>query len=296
MPAIMGLSPYKTPLDAYLQLTGQAPEEKPDPAREKRYRRGKRMEPYITQMMAEDYDIQIIRQNARYTHPDYPFIATEIDFEWCDLADPRTRNGEIKTVSYLQAQQWGEEGTDEIPVHIAAQGMLGLAVTGREVCQYGVLFGMDNLVLYALERDEETIAVMLAEAVRFWNEHVLARVPPPPRTKEDLAKLWPVDRGTSIEATPEIVEALRRHKELGQTMKTCKDERDELDFIIALFCKDNADIINWNGKPLSTYKAQQRRDVDAKRLKAELPQIYAGYERCTTFRVLRHQTIKDENA
>jgi predicted phage-related endonuclease len=289
--ALIGVSPWRTPLDVYLSKTGQAVPWKPDPAREKRLRRGQRMEPYIVDMLVEDYGITIDARGHRYVDPKYPFIATEIDFEWHDADDPRIRNGEIKTTAIMPGQHnpWGEEGTDEIPIYYAAQSMLGLGVTGRDVCQYGVLFGMDNLVLYALERDDETIAQLRETARAFWMDHVIPRIPPAPKTLGDLAKLWPVERRGKIEATPEIEAALAEHRALGTTVRVAEEGREDFEFKIKEFCGDHAEIITRNGVTIATFKAQTRTSIDQKALKADKPDVFDQFARSTQFRVLRHK-------
>lgn len=290
--ALMGVNPWQTPLDAYRTLTGEfVPDPRPDPAREKRLARGKRMEPYIVDMLVEDYGVDITARGARYKDPEYPFMAAEIDFEWRTADDERIRNGEVKTTTVFPGARnpWGEEGTDEIPIYYAAQAMWGLMITGRELCQFAVLFGMDNLVLYQLERDEETIASMRETARAFWFDHVVPRVAPPPKTLGDLAKLWPKDNGKKIEATPEVLAFLATHRALGDRIRVAEGGREAVDYEIKEFCQDNSEIITLNGEPIATYKTQSVKRVDEQRLKAEFPEVYKTVLRTSEFRVLRHK-------
>jgi len=289
--ALLGYSPWRTPLDVYLAKTGQAPPERVDPARQKRLTRGKRMEPYVVQMLVEDYGITITARNHRYRDPDFDFIAAEIDFEWHDEEDPRERNGEIKTVTVMPkaVNPWGDAGTDEIPMYYAAQSMLGLGITGRDVCQYGVLFGMDNLLLYAIERDDDLVAHMRETARRFWVEHVVPRIPPPPKTLGDIAKLWPTAKRKSIEATPEIEALLHQHRSNGDVLRVTKEAQEEIEFQIKLFLSDHAEVITKAGATIATCKEQSTTTIDAKRLKAEAHDVYERFKRSTQFRVLRHK-------
>lgn len=290
--ALMGVNPWRTPLDVYLQKTGQVVPGPPDPEREKRLRRGKLMEPVVLEMMRQDFGIEVVAANHRYRDPEFPFLAAEIDFEWHD-GNHAIRNGEIKTAHPFGANKWGEAGTEEVPIEHAAQSMFGLMITGREVCQYGTLFGSDNLVLYHVLRDDETIAGMRALAVEFWHEHVLARVPPAPRTADDLRKLWPKPTRKAIEATPEIEAMLAKHQALGAEISTRAERRDELAFQIGEFVKDFDTITTPNGAwPIATYKAQSRETVDGKRLKSAHPDIHREFTRTTEYRVLLHKTPK----
>lgn len=304
--AIMGVSPYRTQLDVFLQKTGQAPASShPDPELERRWRRGKLMEPVVVEMLRQDYGIEVVAQNHRYVDPEFPFLAAEIDFEW-RIGDGPVSNGEIKTVHPFAAGKWGEAGTEEVPIEYAAQSMFGLMITERELCQYGTLFGSDNLALYHVLRDEETIANMRALAVAFWQDHVLARVPPAPRTADDLRRLWPKPLRNAVEASGEIVAMLAEHKALGEEIRVRTERRDELSFQIGAFAigqstaagkeGDAAALkiaITLAGKPLATYSTQSRELLDGKALKAAQPDVYERYAHTTQYRVLRHASRKE---
>lgn len=294
--AIMGVSPWRTPLDVYLSKVGEAPPPAvPDPERERRLRRGKRMEPYIIDMLAEDHGITILRRSTdeapnRYVDTAFPFMAAEVDFEWNDAADPRVRNGEVKTVAVRPGggTDWGDEGTDEVPIYYAAQGLWGLGITSRELCQFAVLFGMDNLSLYAIAREgnEELIADMREQARRFWVEHVIPRVPPPPRTFEDLAKLWPKDSGASVEADEKCAAWVATYETLRDRERIACEGKEAVEYLIAEFMRD-ATTLTHKGSPLATYKAQATTSIAATALKEALPEVYAQFVRRGTTRVLR---------
>jgi predicted phage-related endonuclease len=145
------------------------------------------------------------------------------------------------------------------------------------------------LLLYHVLRDEETIAEMREQAVAFWHEHVLARVPPPPRTMHDLKLLWPRPVRNAIEASPEIATIIREHQDLAAEMNSLGARKDECEFQIGEFARDY-ESITMNGKALLSYKAQARETVDGKALKAALPEVYDKYLRRTEYRVLRHST------
>lgn len=160
---ILGISPWRTPLEVYLDKV--QPRIKPvDPSKQKVFTRGQRMEPYVIDLLSEETGLEIIHRGNRYIHRDYGFIAAEIDAEAAT-----GENIEIKTVSPFKAKEWGEVQTDAIPVHYTAQAMHGLMVTGKQVCVFGVLIGGDDFRIYRVERDEETIQAILEKEVAFWD-------------------------------------------------------------------------------------------------------------------------------
>lgn len=283
--AILGVSPYRTAVDVYLSKQPDAPPEAPDTEREKRFRRGKDWEPIVVGWMADDYGIEVIGRNHRYRDPEFPFMAAEIDFEW--LTDGVEANGEIKTVYPLAAGRWGEMGTGEVPVEYAAQSLFGLMITDRTLCQYGVVFGADDLTLYHVERDDGEIEWMRGEGVRFWQEHVLKGIPPPPRTAGDLRKLYARDDGSKIDATPEVVALFKSLQVLRERARVTGEGVDAVTFEIGEFMKTHTECLA-DGVPLFTMKAQTTKYIPDSRLQTLYPDIYRELV-CTSdpFRVIR---------
>jgi putative phage-type endonuclease len=195
--AILGISPWKSSVDLWLDKI-TPPVDKGQNAHAKR--RGNRLEPYIRDMITEEFGIEIVRFNERYIDSTLPFLAAEIDAETSD-----GENIEIKTVHPFKAKEWGEQGTDMLPIHYVAQAQHGLGITGRKVCRVFALIG-DELKPYVVERDEETIEAMRARCADFWNSFVLPKVQPPLDYQyrdvlETIKRLYPGTDGTVIEAT-----------------------------------------------------------------------------------------------
>jgi predicted phage-related endonuclease len=294
----------QTPYTVYLKKTSDQREEL-DPKKEKFFRRRKRWEPVIVEMLREEFEAEIVAVNQRYVDPEIPFLAAELDFEWRD-ADGKVQNGEIKTVHPLafgEKQGWGEAGTDEIPVQYAAQVMHGLGVARRDVCIVAAMIGLDDMIFYRLTRDgyEQTIADMRAKCVRFWNEHVLAGVPPDPQTWEDMMRLFARVNGRPVECTQEIVDALDKLRALRGSIKAMEDEKETVTFEIADFVRrgwgiqdpetpaqtiDNAEL-RWNGLPIATWKKQRGAHLDQKGLREAHPEIVAEFTREHWFRPIR---------
>ena len=84
-PAVLGVSEWMTPLDLWRLKTGRV---KPEPnlERDQRLKRGKRLEPFICEMVVDKlrdqgHEVKVLARNERYTHPKYPFLKCEIDLE-----------------------------------------------------------------------------------------------------------------------------------------------------------------------------------------------------------------------
>lgn len=316
--AILGVSKYKTPLQCYRSKIGEAEPEEIDAAREKIFKRGKRIEPIVIDMLADEYGIQITKRSPpenpnRYTHPAYPFIKAEIDFEFLvtpeivetcgGMIDPALigtiQNGEIKTTHPLAAGMWGEEFTEDVPIEYAGQSMHGLMVTGRQFCLYGTLVGADDLLLYGVRRDDETIDGLLAREIAFWR-CVLTRTPPDPINMGDVLGLMYKLNGRPVEATGAIADAVAAFKAVKANIKSAEDEAERLKFEIASFIFSNlqemqrtnpkvsledATALIYGGKTLLTWKMQEMRRVDVEAIKSA--GLYMDYSKVSESRVMR---------
>lgn len=203
--AVLGISPWVTPAELWLDKVEPRRAEVPETGVK---RRGHRLEPYIVDMIREDFGLEIVARNERYRDSLVPYFAAEIDFEYRDEETGAIENGEIKTVHPFKAKDWGESETDQLPLHYLAQAQWGLGIKGRKRCRTFALIG-DDLRPFVVERDEETIAAMRARAQEFWERYVLCKVRPPmdmdQRALAALRRLYPGTDGTEIEATADDV-------------------------------------------------------------------------------------------
>lgn len=201
MAAILGVSPWRNVVDLWMDKIKPRVEDGHNAAAK---RRGSRLEPYILDMIREDYGLKIVAANERYIDPRLPFLAAEIDAEY--EGSHQRENIEIKTVHPFKAKEWGEHDTDDLPLHYVAQVQHGLGVTGRDRCRVFALIG-DELKPYVIERDEELIQVMRDKAAEFWNDYVVPKVQPPinyeaKNVLDTLKRLYPGTDGTILESTP----------------------------------------------------------------------------------------------
>ena len=277
--AILGISPWRTPLDVYLDKI-QGRQEITDPDRIKILTRGKRMEPYVIDLLAEETGLDIIARGNRYIDQDYGFIAAEIDAE-----ASTGENIEIKTVSPFKAKEWGEVKTDEIPLHYAAQAMHGLMVRGADVCIFGVLIGADDFRTYRIERDEITINAIREKEVEFW-ERVQLLNPPEPSNVEDIKRLYGRDSGTAIEATEDIQIDLLALKSLKDQAKEIHAQIDIHEERIKLFMRD-ATILTMNGLPIATWKSGSQDRFDSKAFEAAHPDLASQFRKTIETRTFR---------
>ena len=200
--SIIGVSPWRSAAQTWLDKISDHVEKRETAAT----RRGTRLEPYVIDWASEEYGLKVVRRGQRYIDRQVPYFAAEVDAEM--LVDEETgeiENAEIKTVSPFGARDWGEEGTDALPVHYVAQTQWAMGITGRQRCHVIALIG-DDLRRYEVERDNEIIAGMREKALEFWQTYVLPKVQPPldyghRTTLDTLRKLYQGTNGQTVPST-----------------------------------------------------------------------------------------------
>ena len=251
--AILGVSPWKSEFALYQEKIGEYQEEV-TPAKQRIFNRGKRWEPIVIEMLVDEledrgHDVQIVTRNARYVDPEHGFLAAEIDLEL--MLDGEHVNGEMKTVSPFAAKDWGEQGTDEIPIYYTAQVAHGQMVIGRNKTIVAALIGADDLRVHEVNRDNELIEIIRMKEFQFW-ERVQHRIPPHPITVEDINRLYRIDAGTTLEADSELIELVAQLAQHKDTLKATESRIDVLTTQIkarmgeaALLMHNGQKIVSW---------------------------------------------------
>jgi len=302
--AILGVSPWHTPIELWMQKTGRAPDEEITAVRQRMFDRGHKLEPFIRDMVIEKLrdegiEVDIIVCNERYVDPDHAFMSCEIDFELrltgeveiggeIVTMDGEHVNADAKSVSSFARKKWGEENTEDVPIEYAAQFMHGLMVAPgqRQFCLVAALRSFDDVDIYWVRRDDETIAAMREKEIAFWYDHVLGDTPPDTLTFDDVKALFPHDNGLPVEATPEVAIKVRELAEVKAKIKDLEEAEEVLKHQIGDFINPHA-ILMFSGKEIATWKGQATRRIDVDGLREKEPEIAAKFTKTTTTRVLR---------
>lgn len=131
---------------------------------------------------------------------------------------------EIKTTTGFaySYQDWGPDGTDEIPHAYMCQCQWYMAVKGWDRWDLYVFINRDDIRLYRIERDEAFIQGLISAAEKFW-EAVKSGTPPDPdpahtSTGPLLRRMYPGTSGETLQLGREAqvwrnrVKALRAAK------------------------------------------------------------------------------------
>jgi putative phage-type endonuclease len=263
--AILGLSPWKTAVDIWLDKTGQKTDEIVGDPEAMRW--GSLLEDVIAREYSERTERSLQRVNRILRHPAHEWAIGNIDR--AVVADgSRVRVSEdggtllgaqglleVKTASAFRSSDWGRDGDDDaVPVHYQAQVMWYLGITGQPWCDVAALIGGQRMIVRRIERDGETIAAMLERAEEFWRKHVLTRTPPEPASAKDVERLFPADNGEAVEATDELLAAYNAAREAKARIAQAEADFESAAGRIKLALGERS-ILALNGKPLVTWKA-----------------------------------------
>lgn len=215
---VLGLSKYKTPLQVYLDKIGQAP---PRVVGEE-VEWGNRLEDDVIDAYRDRMGVDVVT-GVFLASDVHPFMLANLD----GLAS-NGRIVEAKTAGYRTMHEWGEEGSDFVPVDYLCQAQHYLAVTNAAACDIAVLFGGQRFAVYTIEPDAEFRDAMIEREAEFWR-CVEARIPPP-ALAEDLSLIryaYPIQEAAKQLGNAEQ-STLERYEELNLRIKELTEQRDSL--------------------------------------------------------------------
>jgi putative phage-type endonuclease len=197
--AVLGLSPWQSPLDVYqkkLGLTGQTPA---NPAMEW----GHLLEPVIGKKYAEVAGVKL-RRGRTVRGTERWMLATP------DFLRPDGAPVQVKTAR--NDDGWGPDMSTEVPLGYACQVAWEMAVVGAPEAVLAVLIGGSDFRCYRLQRDFETEQLIVARCREFWLHNVKAHLPPPARdpmeAKAYLQNLWKRTQGNFMPPSAHAVKLM----------------------------------------------------------------------------------------
>lgn len=218
--AVLGLDPYRSPLEVYYEKTGELPPKNDN----KHTRRGKLLEPVIAEMFAEDTGLKLRRQRFQKVHPEIDYLRVNLDRMIISVDDRGPGVLEIKAPTWRQAEKWA----DACPDNVYLQVQHAMIVTGWQWGYACAWIGEGDLKYYEIARNDEVIRAMLDKYADFW-QCVLARTPPEGRISEEvLARLYPTSTpGREITIEDPVGDALRRYYVANEAVKQFEKAKKE---------------------------------------------------------------------
>ena len=311
--AVLGMCPYATALNVYDNKVGIAPDK--DLSGVEAVHFGNVLEDVVATEFARRTNLTVRRDNRHIKHKTAPLLAN-IDRAIVGRPGGMKAGLECKTVGTYAAKPelWGEgaswhwegdefvidEYDDKVPDWYLMQCVHYMSCTNADIWFLAALIGGNNFRVYTIKRDMDLEQIMLDRLTAFWNDNVLARVPPQPTTLGDLDSLYR-DRGTSTTAPHDIIENVKIikgiKKEIARLDAMVKGEKrggdrvGGLEMEVKEIMGNNSQLTDFDGQTIATWRqAKPVTRLDAARLKKEKPDIYAEY--CKTSTAARRFLIK----
>jgi len=223
--AVLGLSPFRSPLDVWMEKTGRR-----KAFTENRYTRlGNLLEPIVADIYAEETGFRVRDPAVTLTHHQFAVISGTPDRIATD-SDNVSRVVEVKTAwTPRSVAAWGEPGTSDVPAHYNVQGVIYMALTGLDICDFALFAGGD-VKRYTIHRDGVAETQLLETLAAWWDAHVVRDVPPDVTGGDlDLLKTrWGSSSGVMLKATPSLEEIAAKYAAVTTRLAEAEAEADAL--------------------------------------------------------------------
>ena len=245
---VLGLNEHVSPYQLWLVKTGRA--EPTDLSEVPIVYWGSVHEEPIAQHYAKVTGCKVRRVTNTLFHKEHPFMLCHLDRK----IEGQSKVLECKFAMFAR-DDWGQSGSDVVPLPYIVQVQHQLAVTGYEEADLAVLIGGYDFRVYHFKRDEELIAKIIEDVTEFWN-CVQNDTPPPLRDSRDAKLAYPFNQGNLIPAEKEIIDAVEQYNATLTQEGMIKEKKEQLKDKLTLFIKD-ADGIRTDTQVLATWKARK---------------------------------------
>lgn len=272
---VVGLSPFKTAYQLYLEKRGEAPD---DDEESLAMKFGSLLEEPIVEHYCAVTGRDVRRQPLA-VHDDYPFMLANIDRQI--LKDSRGPGIlEVKTTNDWTGRVI--HGVEDIPDHYYLQAQHYLAVYDYAWASLAILIGSSRFVWFDVERNDEVIAELIRQEGEFWQRVQTGQAPPidgSTRTGELLKRLYPQDSGKVL--TIDALELIRAARDLVASKAQIKREESVItasENLLKSAMGDASEAIlsGWGKITWKTAAPSVKESLDVERLKVEFPAAYAA--------------------
>lgn len=250
MPIILGLSNYKTPYQLYLEKKGILSTS--DEMSQLQYW-GNRLEGIIRDEFSDRNKV-IIETPDTLIHPFYDFMRANIDgyiVNWDAVL-------EVKCSSQFMAHEWGENGSDTIPMAYLVQVAHYCSVMNVDSAHIAVLIGGHDYRQYKYTRDFELEKTVIDAGQAFWNA-IQNDTAPPATNQIDLRMMYPRHAsGKSIAISDEIYNHILNLTDSKNKIKELQEIEEQSRFTIMNYMQECECLTNESGIPLVTWKTNKR--------------------------------------
>jgi putative phage-type endonuclease len=272
--AAVGLCPYKSQLELWMEKTGRAPAEVAPPGMDDPRYWGTLLEPYVAVAYSQQTGRKVRKVNAVLQHPIFPYMLANIDREV--VGSPDVQILECKTAGEWGSKRW----QDGVPEYIQLQVQHQLAVTNQQAADVAVLLCGQRLEIHRIERDEEVIARLMVLEARFW-QYVTTDTEPPADGSESsghaLRQLYP-GSGNTLDFCEDraLSDTFAELVALKGELEIRGKDAERLKQTLQQAMGDAARAVFATGE-VTYRRAQDGTSLDTKRLAQDHPDLVARY-------------------
>lgn len=270
VPAVLGVSPYATPLDVYRAKFGV----------------DRAFDPELA-FIGHAEELTVGRWLRRF-HPELGvlrrgYMARSVEAPWLHASFDRfvLRRGVAVPVQIKTAHQYaGGDWADEVPLPVQVQVQTELLVHGAAYGWAVGFVGGRRFHLHRIDRDEDFIRdVLIPDTRTFWHEHVVAEIPPDPSSPAEAARRWAGDLDAEpLVADADLLDLIRDLDDAQAEAKRVDALVDELRLKIQIRMGEATELVDPDGRTLATWRPRAgSRRLDTTRLRDEHPEIAADY-------------------
>lgn len=313
--AVLGISPFRTARDLYYDKLNVA-SVVDDDGNWVAMKMGHLLEDLVAEIFERKTGFRIYQIKKMFQHPLYPYMLADVDY-FIDLPDGRTAILEIKTTNYNAKDHWWKDGKEIVPAYYEAQGRHYMAVMNVDEVYFCCLYGNteDEVIIRQMKRDDTYESELIALEGYFWNDQVLAHVPPPYLEEGDLvaASVYrhtgpadPSAREVSLDGKlkdcfAQYLALQREKTAIENSVKILDNEIKRLRaLIVAEMGQSCSACCDYEGTNYAiTYNPVQKSGINKDgllRLKLQYPEIYQEFVTVTEYRKFHVRQVKAEAA
>lgn len=266
--AVIGVSPYKTPLELWKEKTGRKDQFEGNKYTEA----GTLLEPVVAAYFENKTEHRVIKKTAAeylVVHPDHDFIRVHPDREYF-ISDKVGRGVlECKTVNHKSID------LENIPMEWFCQNQYQIGTCGHSEGHIAWLEWGLNFFYKRFDFDPSFYEYLVNEAGAFWVNNVLKDIPPEPINEQDVLDLFPShETGKKIAATDMLYGVYQKIVELKEKKSSVEADLKHYAEQVKLAMQD-AESVVWNGETLFTWKkAKDSLRISSTKLKKENPELF----------------------
>lgn len=264
IPVILGLSPFKTIHQLYLEKIDEYKEEFEQSVKN-RLKVGSILEPMIIDLFEETENTTVTRKQERLVHPTHDFLWGTID------GVSNNYVVEVKTIISINPKwKFG------IPAYVLAQGIYYSHLANTDGFKI-VAYERDKDILreiYTFPRDKEIEDDIINAAVNFW-DNVKNRVEPTASSYSEVQLMFSTsEKGKKIIASNDDLNRIIELYKINKDIKELEKKRDELKLEVCKNMKDSTHLVDVNDNVLAIWDERKSSRVNIDILKKDFKDVY----------------------